>query len=207
MANNVIIINGDAAYHRMFINAGWKVVYELAHADLACFTGGADVTPAYYGAEKHHTTWNNINRDVEEKELFDFFKERDVPMVGICRGGQFLNVMSGGAMYQDVTNHTQDHDIIDMETGETIRVTSTHHQMMKPAASAITIATANILSEREWFEGSIACRDESNTGIEVVFYPDTKSLCFQPHPEFRSEEGTRHRSYFFEQIEKRLFPV
>lgn len=200
----VFIVNGGAAYRRMFESAGWNVVTDIDQADLIQFTGGEDVSPAIYGDRAHKYTGYNTYRDEAESYIFNAWSGIK-PMAGICRGGQFLNVMNGGRMYQHVTNHTQWHDITDLRTGETINVSSTHHQMMMPAEHAKIIAVAHIVSEREWYDNEVFRRDQSNTGYEVVFYEGGRSLCFQPHPEFGDVETENMTRYYFSLIEELLF--
>lgn len=114
----------------------------------------------------------------------------------ITQLGQFLNVMSGGRMYQHVEKHTRSHEITDTRTGESVFVSSTHHQMIMPSPKAVIVATASLGGEREWYDGEIARKDVSKEDIEVVYYPHTKALCFQPHPEFMSPEYAGMLKYF-----------
>lgn len=202
---NVFIVGGNRDYIGLFLDHGAKMVSCVEDADLVVFTGGEDVTPALYNAHKHPETFNSQYRDAKEGQIFLEACEAKIPMVGICRGGQFLNVCSGGEMYQDISGHLGDHQIVDLRSGETITVSSTHHQMMKPSDKAEILATSvNILSNREWFEGEIFKRDSSSTGIEVVFYEETNCLCFQPHPEFRSPHYQKMKEYFFSLIKEKL---
>jgi len=200
---NVHIEHSSSQYRKLFEEHGYKIVATPVEANVVCFTGGADVTPTFYGATTHRYTQHDYFRDVKEEHLFNFCLERNTAMVGICRGGQFLNVMCGGSMYQHVTGHTNPHSIIDSVTGEHIEVTSTHHQMMKPTKDSVVLAIADVPSSREWYDGIMQMRDESNTGIEVVMYEKQKCLCFQPHPEFAPK--SRMAEYFFEQIKEKLF--
>lgn len=200
--NKVYIECSSQAYKSLFEAFSFEVVHTPEVADLVCFTGGSDVTPSLYGDKAHRSTGNFPARDEKERVLFNFCLDKGIPMVGICRGGQFLNVMSGGRMYQDVMGHCYPHDIIDAETGEIIHVSSTHHQMMMPSDKAAIIATSvNVNSEREWFDQQVFRKDVSKEGIEVVYYPHTNCLCFQPHPEFVSPEYTRMREYFHTLLE------
>ncbi len=192
----VFIVSGGPDYRKLFEGMGHTITHLLRQADLCVFTGGADVTPALYGDAQHALTGNHIERDQEEMKLFKLCQDNQIPVVGICRGAQFLNVMSGGRMYQHVEKHTRSHYIVDAVTGETVYVSSTHHQMMMPSPDALLVATAALGGEREWFDGSIARRDVSACDIEVVFYPHTKALCFQPHPEFRAVEYDGMQKYF-----------
>lgn len=201
----VFIVSASFAYNVLFDRLGHTLVDDLSKAELVVFTGGEDVSPGYYDAKPHAKTFSNAYRDAKEAGIFSAAKERGIPMVGICRGGQFLNVMSGGAMYQHVDKHCGNHNITDLHTGETVLVSSTHHQMMKPSESAIIIATADLGGSREWFEGSIAKKDISKEDIEVVFYPETQALCFQPHPEFNGVEYSGMYEYFKKCLERFVY--
>lgn len=202
----VFIVHSSMAYVQLFKELGYAITNNTDEADLAVFTGGEDVTPAYYGDKAHHHTYNNPLRDGEEKNLFEMFKKHLVPCVGICRGGQFLNVMCGGRMYQHVDKHAvaRGHSITDLDTGDVIHVSSTHHQMMMPQGNYKLIATANLGGFREWYDGNVFKKDVSKEDIEVVFYPAAKSLCFQPHPEFNGAEYEQMKVYFKHLLNKYL---
>ncbi len=71
--------------------------------DALLLTGGGDVDPALYGAERHPQTGEpNSNRDTLERQLIDRFLEIGRPVFGICRGIQLLNVAFGGQLIQHV---------------------------------------------------------------------------------------------------------
>lgn len=200
----VCIVSGNKAYCDLFKSLGFDITPYLKEAALVCFTGGADVSPSLYGAKEHSLTGTTPSRDMQEKFVFDAALESNIPMVGICRGAQFLNVMSGGEMYQHVTKHTNSHYLVDNITGETVYVSSTHHQMMKPSADGLLVASSNLGGEREWYEGQCFKRDISQCDNEVVFYENTKCLCFQPHPEFDDAEYEGMRVYFRSLLQRYL---
>lgn len=193
---NVLIVNGSSDYRKLFEDMAHKMVHHLEQAQLVVFTGGADVTPSLYGDAAHPWTGNHSERDESEMKIFDYCQAKKIPTVGICRGAQFLNVMSGGRMYQHVEKHTRSHSITDLLTGETVYVSSTHHQMMMPSPEALLVATAALGGEREWFDGVTPRKDVSDQDIEVVYYKHTNSLCFQPHPEFDAAEYEGMKQYF-----------
>lgn len=200
----VCIINGGSQYAFLFRDIGFEPCDQLNEADLICFTGGSDVSPSLYGHKEHMQTFTNTFRDEAEMVLFKEGLKLGKPFVGICRGGQFLNVMSGGEMYQDVTKHGFSHDLTDLETGEVVYVSSTHHQMMKPSDRAIIVAVANQGGTREWWDGEVFKREVSKDDVEVVFYEHTRSLCFQPHPEFTGKDMVNMRMYFLSLINRFL---
>lgn len=203
----VYVVNGSSAYYNMFKSYRFELIEDLSDdlPDLVCFTGGEDVSPSLYGELKHPTTYSHKARDDYESKVFDTLVEAKIPMVGICRGGQFLNVKNGGKMYQNVTNHTQSHFILDVVSNKSVYVTSTHHQMMIPGPSAKVVAIANQHSTKESVSkhGDIIIHPIGTSfDTEVVFYPHTQSLCFQPHPEFYGDSEMRR--YFFDCIETYL---
>lgn len=183
----VVILSPTPEYLRMFteygagvitaVNSRYQVVNrgQMDSCDLLVFTGGADVDPSLYGAIKHSLTHSDMQRDVIERDWFKAAKERGIPMVGICRGGQFLNVMSGGKMAQHVVGHAtgNDHLVYVPHLDKEVMCSSTHHQMMLPDTAA-----ANVLGYAE------ILLEDGIPDTEIVYYPHTRSLCFQPHPEF-----------------------
>lgn len=75
----------------------------LAGADGLLLTGGGDVDPALYG-EAAHPTYDAAEpgRDAFEIELIARAVQADLPILGICRGLQVLNVARGGTLIQDI---------------------------------------------------------------------------------------------------------
>jgi putative glutamine amidotransferase len=69
--------------------------------DALVLAGGADVDPGVYGASRHRcTTGTRPERDAAEIPLARRAVERDMPLLGICRGMQLLNVALGGTLVQ-----------------------------------------------------------------------------------------------------------
>ena len=81
-------------------------VKELSGVDGLLLAGGTDVDPALYGAERAAGTAEpDCVRDGLEGALLDEALERDLPVLGICRGLQFLNVHLGGTLQQHIEGH------------------------------------------------------------------------------------------------------
>jgi putative glutamine amidotransferase len=69
--------------------------------DGLILTGGLDVQPELYGAERHPSTDPaRPDRDAWELALFQGADERRMPVLAICRGLQLVNVARGGTLYQ-----------------------------------------------------------------------------------------------------------
>jgi putative glutamine amidotransferase len=73
----------------------------LAGLDGLILTGGLDVQPELYGADRHPLTDPaRPDRDAWELALLAGARERGIPVFGICRGLQLLNVACGGTLHQ-----------------------------------------------------------------------------------------------------------
>jgi putative glutamine amidotransferase len=143
----------------------------VGEVDGVLMTGGVDIDPARYGEERHElVTAVEPDRDAFEFALLAAAREAKVPLFGICRGLQVMNVALGGSLVQDITAqmagilpHTVPappfalaHEVWvsrgsrlwnlmqeKMVDGETISVNSRHHQAIKRLAPGFEVtATA-----------------------------------------------------------------
>ncbi|MDE3112577.1 MAG: gamma-glutamyl-gamma-aminobutyrate hydrolase family protein [Chloroflexota bacterium] len=135
--------------------------------DALYLSGGEDVHPGRYHEDRDpHSTPIDKDRDELELELLARALERDVPVLGVCRGFQVLNVFLGGSLEQHRTGHSPKyppdgvsvgddptkadairHDVhvesrslLAQACGETLRVNSSHHQVVTPER----LATKNV---------------------------------------------------------------
>lgn len=144
----------------------------LKRLDGLVLTGGADIDPAAYGEPAREGMDLEIDRerDALELPLARAAVERDLPVLGICRGVQVLNVALGGTLYQDVDvertgrqgwSHQQRrshpgapldaaiHPVViapgsrlrEIAGADTLGVNTFHHQAIKDVAPGLT-ATA-----------------------------------------------------------------
>ena len=124
--------------------------------DGLILAGGSDIDPASYGARPHpetKTTWPE--RDRFEIALGTRALERDMPVLGICRGMEMLNVIQGGTLNQhlglELHRHTPgvftDHRVA-LEPGslaarvvgsETTEVKSAHHQGVEELGEGVVV--------------------------------------------------------------------
>lgn len=179
----------------------------LEKANIVLFTGGADINPYFYGEKRRVGTSISPNCDyadmraLKKSSIYQF-------KVGICRGGQFLNVAFGGSLYQHVTNHaiwgTHAAYHQDEKDPHVIQVTSTHHQMMIPSEDA-TLLYATNLAEYKFTDTTQEHYSEDERhkifdDAEVVMYEKSGALCFQPHPEYELAENVACTDAFFRLI-------
>jgi putative glutamine amidotransferase len=149
-----------APYRRAVENAGAEPVElqpgieSLPDVDGLLLPGGWDVDPSYYGEKKDEKV-GPIDPELDETELrmFKQARARELPVLGICRGQQVINVAMGGTLVQhledhDVRGHGRSHLAHTIEVDPTselgqaagehkIRVNSFHHQAVKSLAQGL----------------------------------------------------------------------
>lgn len=189
-----------SAVVHMFRERGFTIVDRIENADTLVLTGGADIEPRLYGEMALPATWSSPERDKTETEAFNYAVANGLFIFGICRGGQLANVLNGGKLWQHIEGHGSRHPVIDLETGRQVIVSSIHHQMFRPAPDAVIVATCNeatlkVAQHDKWEAG----KGEPDDDVEVCWYPKTRSLCIQGHPEVGP---TGFTDYCFELFER-----
>ena len=202
----VFILSG--AFHtavvRMFNKFGYLRTINPEEADALVFIGGSDISPHLYGQEPIlEVDRPDDERDEIESQVYQSFVYQK-PMIGICRGAQLINVLNDGSLWQHVNHHGSTHEALDIKSKRVLRISSMHHQMMRPGKNAEVFLTANVATifkdHINYIEDSGKIKTK-HQDIEGIFYPDTKSLLIQSHPETGPEE---HELYFFQQIHDKL---
>jgi len=81
----------------------------LSRLDGILLSGGIDVHPSHYGEEVHPLTQEfDIELDEFEITLASWAIQQDIPVLGVCRGMQLINLVLGGTLYQDIDNQYPD---------------------------------------------------------------------------------------------------
>lgn len=81
----------------------------LDSLDGIIFSGGGDIDPSHWNEERHpEASGFDEQRDAFELQAIPKVIERDMPMLGICRGIQTINVAMGGSLYQDISDQIED---------------------------------------------------------------------------------------------------
>lgn len=150
------------------------------HLDGLVLTGGADVEPERYG---HDNTASDTEprRDEVEFALFEVALGDALPVLGICRGLQLINVHQGGTLEQHVPEHSR-YDLAPHEEshvltftpgselhrlyGDTAQVNSLHHQAVGQVGTGVSVTAV--------------AEDGTVEGIELAGMP---VIAVQWHPE------------------------
>ena len=152
------------------------LINTLEKLDGILLTGGADINPLFFGEEPVKELHGiNPRRDRQELLLTRLAADRQIPILGICRGIQTMNAAFGGPLYQDIHSqmegtrikHSQELDrsyashtvTIEKDTllhnlfkADTIAVNSFHHQAVKEAAPGFRVcarATDGVIEAME----------------------------------------------------------
>lgn len=106
-ANYVQAINSVGASPEVLIDiTPQEAIEKLGKLDGLLITGGVDVDPQLYGETPHPNTQPaNKVRDAFEVAIIREAVKRDMPLLGICRGMQIMNVALGGKLIQDMAGH------------------------------------------------------------------------------------------------------
>lgn len=170
-------------FPEMFSKARCFKADTIEEADLVVFAGGPDVTPALYGAEKHQRTASSPTSDKRDMIVYKECFERGIPMLGICRGAQFLHVMNGGTLYQHVEGHYGDHGFYDTVEKKAVHPVSSVHHQMAIENDKMTVLAVRTRSADHWVDNNTNDKGAVDE-VEAFFYPDTLCLGVQGHPEY-----------------------
>lgn len=138
----------------------------LSHLDGVIFSGGGDVHPKYFnqpmaGAEEE---WMDLKRDELEIGLGQAALKTEIPIFGICRGCQVLNVAAGGGMVQHLDNHRSDteapvlHEVVVLPETRFAQIVETsslpvntyHHQGVDTETLAPVFRPVGFAKEDHW---------------------------------------------------------
>ena len=171
-----------------------KITELLSTLDGIIFTGGEDFDPSYYN-ERPIPQMGKVNafRDEFDIKLLRLAVEQGVPVLGICRGLQLINITYGGSLYQDLS--TQYHDnsirhrqkqpkedashsvIVEDNTvfssivqQRMLMVNSSHHQAIKKVAPGFRVAGKS----PDKIVEAIEKIDSKNWILGVQFHPEVR---------------------------------
>lgn len=155
--------------------------------DGLVLTGGKDVDPARYGQSAHALTDEpRRDRDAWEFALLEHALEVDLPVLGICRGAQVLNVLRGGSLHQHLPD-VVGHERYQLGGG----IFSTVEAEVAPATRLAAIlggsVTATVYHHQaidELGAGLVRSAVTSDGVIEAIEAPDSRFVvAVQWHPE------------------------
>ena len=166
------------------------VLAALGAADGVLLTGGGDVLSLNYGEEPHPTSkYQDATRDDTEIALAHAALERGVPILGICRGLQLINVALGGTLIQDVPSQVPG---AVKHYGDALDTTLLHTIEIEPGSLLAQVMGATKMAVNSYHHQAAK---EVGTGLRVNCHAkdgviegleandDRPLLCVQFHPE------------------------
>lgn len=203
---------------KVFNGGHWvrnSVESSFEDADLVIMPGGADWNPNLYGQKPNsHTNWFSPTSDERQWSLMEDAVKYGKIVFGICRGLQGLTILNGGTLIQHI-EHPGGH-VAKFKDGSELRTNSIHHQMCfpynLPEDAYKVLAWTEELSPVHLGEGDVQIKfpehalDENGRfkEPEVIYYPKTRSLGAQSHPEMMREGTpfqTKMNDYIWELFE------
>lgn len=181
--------------------------------------GGPDIDPAYYGEEIAGSRDIDTPLDVVQWDIINAAMDRGMPMFGICRGLQFVNIAFGGTAIQDtkakihhfVADAPQTHQawsvpgsFIEKLYGPEVIVNTAHHQALKHLADGMRVAQLWCADPAQLPEKLKAAQDgtlrdlDDSCIAEAVYHDSYPFLGTQWHPELNE---------FFEGVTAEAMPM
>jgi gamma-glutamyl-gamma-aminobutyrate hydrolase PuuD len=156
--------------------------------DGVVFSGGIDIDPSAYGAERHpETDPAQERRDAGELALLERALERDMPTLAICRGFELLNVIRGGDLVQhlpesvgheghrEVLGRFSEHPV-DMRDGTRLAsILGTHHDGVQSSHHQGVGRVGDGLVEAAWAEdGTLEGLEDpaKRFAVAVLWHPE-----------------------------------
>jgi gamma-glutamyl-gamma-aminobutyrate hydrolase PuuD len=181
-----VVRHGGAPMLLSAREAGRDRAEALASMTGLLLAGGSDIDPARYGGGPGDAVDVDAERDALEAEAWAAAEARQLPILGICRGFQAINVFSGGRLLGDVPGHRATSHPLRVAPGTrlarilfptnarggVLEVNSSHHQAVRPADLAPGLVASGTASSRA---GEIVEALETRAGRFV--------LGVQCHPE------------------------
>ena len=155
---------------------------DVAHCNCLLLPGGGDITPAFFGEKNHGSRSIDTELDILQLQALDFCIKKCVPVLGICKGIQVINVGFGGTLYQDMpTAQLHSYDGCDKYHDTTIEKGSWLHGLYGERA-IVNSAHHQAICEL----GSDLCaiqRCSQDDCIEAIVHRELPILGVQWHPE------------------------
>ena len=180
----------------------------LEGADALLLWGGEDIHPSFYKEPAHPRNETQTKlpayRDMVEWEFMREAYQRSIPIIGVCRGAQFLCVFSDGKLIQDCKGHYSGHGITTYD-GLSMHAPANHHQMMNPKPGTYDLlawAEKPLASDMQdgWGKPATGELITQNKEPEVVWFRETKGLAIQPHPEW-GPDNSKFNEWVLAQVE------
>jgi acyl-CoA reductase-like NAD-dependent aldehyde dehydrogenase/gamma-glutamyl-gamma-aminobutyrate hydrolase PuuD len=169
-------------------------VQDIYTCDAFILTGGIDIDPSFY--DKENTYENKpdafqTERDLFEKKIFEFSQINNLPLLGICRGMQLVNVLQGGKLEQDLGSLNKIHRKEEIDKQHKVKI---EKESLLAEITGISVGIVNSAHHQAVDKNALgrnlivnAYSDSADATIEGIEFKDKIGkafmLCIQWHPE------------------------
>ncbi|MEE0741055.1 MAG: gamma-glutamyl-gamma-aminobutyrate hydrolase family protein [Emergencia sp.] len=183
-------------------------VEDLLHADGLILPGSSqDMNPKLWGAEDECSNDINDGLDASQWALLDLAKETSKPVLGICRGMQFINVYFGGTLIQDLDCaeyhkagtperyhqlETTEGGFMEELYGKTCLVNTRHHQGVGRLGDGLSPAALWIDNRQQGESVVEAFSHKQYPFIGVQWHPERMFVCEEREVSMDGEKLLRH---------------
>lgn len=156
----------------------------LSTLDGLIIAGGADIDPSCYGAERDPATGPaRPDRDAAERRLVELALELGIPLLGVCRGMQVLNVVLGGTLHQHLPIHGDDHLPAPGTFGRVRVEIAAGSRLAKILGERVDVSCHHHQALDRLGDGLVPVAWAADETVEGVELPDRFVLGVQWHPE------------------------
>jgi len=166
-----------------------RLAAAVSRIDLLLLTGGSDVEPWRYGAKPSpKLKKTNPPRDAFEYIVLDQARRRGIPIVGICRGCQVMNVFFGGTLWQDLPSECGTDVHGDGKPAHDIEVDSSSRLAAMIGGGRQKVNTYHHQAVRDVAPGFRVTARAADGVVEAVEGIDYPAVGVQFHPEIMASQ-------------------
>jgi len=164
----------------------------VAELDGLVLVGGRDIPPAMYGQEPHETVQVIPQRRVSfDRELIARWMASGKPVLGVCLGMQFTNVVMGGTLIQDIPSQVGK-DVAHNKSWHEVTIDPTSTLASILGAETATVYSSHHQAVDRIGRGLKAVAHSRDGVVEALERTDGPGLFVQWHPEAMAEKYPEH---------------
>ena len=194
--DNIYTAGGNVVWVPSYDEDAWKTI-GMADIDGVLLTGGGDVHPKWYGETPHKRCYGFSElRDATEMAVLEEARLRGIPILGICRGSQIMNVHAGGTLHQHIQDFDHTHN---WHQGSDCRVVATRGSRLAKAWTQREQWTIHIHHQavKDVAPGYVVTARAHDGTIEATESVEGWELGVQFHPEM---DDSKHAQRIFDRF-------
>ncbi|EMY35100.1 peptidase C26 [Arthrobacter crystallopoietes BAB-32] len=182
----------------MFPGSGESAAEQVQRYDGVVLPGGADVSPALYGAEPDEHYWpaDYDGQDAYEAGVLAACEDAGVPVLAICRGLQLLNVSRGGTLIQHLEPGSEAGAVQHKDALHPVTVAEDSLLASVVGAGPVEVSSYHHQAAGELGDGLAVTAAAGDGVVEALEVPGAPLLAVQWHPEDTAETNPADHALF-----------